>query len=67
MKRGTQTEIAKGVNRSVQFIHNIIAGRQNCPVKLAASFESVTGISAAEWVFAPRDKLVQLLEARYGK
>ncbi len=67
MIRGMNTKTAQAVGVTAKFIGDIFAGRRRPSSSLAVRLESVTGIPAADWIFAEPCELRERLAAIYAK
>lgn len=62
-----QRKIATAAQLDRGFFNKIIHGKLPCPKKVAIRLESVTGIPAADWIFAEPAALRERLAAIYAK
>lgn len=67
MIHGMNTKTAQAVGVTAKFIGDIFAGRRRPSSSLAVRLESVTGIPAADWIFAEPCELRERLAAIYAK
>jgi transcriptional regulator with XRE-family HTH domain len=65
MKRGTQSEISRQIAVNRSYICDILARRTFPSRKTAIRLEEKTGIPAADWLFASRERLRELLDEKF--